>query len=112
MIPGTTACSSTQFSAAVWDASKDFTVAFNRFDTVARKFLRSPNGACNYGRTMKQHLLTRSCLCKRVTYSVAAELQQFFLRYVTANNAERSRAPLLRQTFRLHPQRKSLAGAE
>jgi hypothetical protein len=28
---------------------------------------------------MKQHLLTGSCLCKRVKYSVAAELQQFFL---------------------------------
>src|SRR5262245_15819166 len=28
---------------------------------------------------MKRHLLTGSCLCKRVKYSVAAELQQFFL---------------------------------
>ena len=79
MIQGTTACSSTQFSAAVWHASKDCTVGFNRFEAVARKFLRSPNGACNYGRAMKQHLLTRSCLCKRVKYSVAAELPQFFL---------------------------------
>jgi hypothetical protein len=28
---------------------------------------------------MKQHLLTGSCLCKRVKYSVVAELQQFYL---------------------------------
>src|SRR5262245_31058814 len=28
---------------------------------------------------MNQHLLTGSCLCKRVKYSVAAELQQFYL---------------------------------
>jgi len=27
---------------------------------------------------MNQHLLTGSCLCKRVKYSVAAELQQFY----------------------------------
>jgi hypothetical protein len=28
---------------------------------------------------MNQHLLTGSCLCKRVKYSVAAELQEFYL---------------------------------
>jgi hypothetical protein len=28
---------------------------------------------------MNQHLLTGSCLCQRVQYSVAAELQEFYL---------------------------------
>ena len=36
------------------------------------------NCTSSIGRTMSQHLLTGSCLCKRVKYSVAAELQQFY----------------------------------